>query len=96
MGWFEKLQNRWGVTGKQVILILIVFALTGSTIAFLKKPVVAFFTGGEKSVLFSVIYFILIFPVYILFLMAYGYLFGMYDFFKGFAKKSVSRFRKKR
>jgi hypothetical protein len=56
MGWFEKLQNRWGVTGKQVILILIVFALTGSTIAFLKKPVVAFFTGGEKSVLFSVFF----------------------------------------
>ncbi|MFB0961602.1 MAG: diacylglyceryl transferase [Flavobacteriales bacterium] len=96
MGWFEKLQNRWGVTGKQVILILLVFALTGSTIAFLKKPVVAFFTGGEKSVLFSVIYFILIFPIYILFLMAYGYLFGMSEFFKKFAKKSVSRFRKKR
>ena len=96
MGWFEKLKNRWRVTGKQLILILLVFALTGSTIAFLKKPVVAFFTGGEKSVLFSVIYFILIFPIYILFLMAYGYLFGMSEFFKKFAKKSVSRFRKKR
>lgn len=95
ISWFEKLKNRWKVTGKQVILILLVFALTGSTIAFLKKPVVTFFTGGEKSVLFSVIYFILIFPVYILFLLAYGYLFGMYDFFKEFAKKSISRFRKK-
>ena len=96
MAWFEKLQQRWGVTGKQVILILIVFALTGSTIAFLKKPVVEFFTGGEKSVLFSVIYFILIFPVYILFLMAYGYLFGMSEFFKKFARKSLSRFNRKK
>lgn len=96
MAWIENLKVRWGVTGKQVILILVVFALTGTTIAFLKKPVVEFFTGGEKSILFSVIYFILIFPVYILFLLAYGYLFGMYDFFKGFAKKSLARFKKKK
>ncbi|MFK7757261.1 MAG: DUF6787 family protein [Flavobacteriales bacterium] len=97
MGWFEKLKKRWNVTGKQVILILLVFALTGTTIALLKNPVIHFFTGGgEKSTLFSIIYFILFFPVYILFLMAYGYLFGMGEFFKAFAKKSLGRFRRKK
>ncbi len=96
MNWFNKLQEKWGVTAKQLVIILIVFAFTGSTIAFLKKPVVEFFTGGEKSVLFSVIYFILIFPIYIIFLMFYGWVFGQYEFFKGFAKKSLSRFKKKK
>jgi len=73
LSWFHKLQEKWGVSAKQLIIILIVFACTGTTIAFLKKPVVNFFTGGEKSLLFSVIYFILIFPIYIIFLMFYGW-----------------------
>lgn len=94
MGWFDRLKHKWGVSAKQLVLILVVFALTGSTIAILKKPVVEFFAGEEKSLLFSIIYFILIFPIYILFLVIYGYIFGMYDFFKAFAKKSISRFRR--
>jgi len=96
MKWFSRLQEKWGVSAKQLVIILLVFACTGTTIYFLKKPVVAFFTGGgEKSTLFSVIYFILIFPIYIVFLMFYGWIFGQYEFFKAFAKKSLSRFRKK-
>ncbi len=96
MGWFDNLQKRWGVSAQQVVIILVVFALTGTTIALLKKPVVEFITGGEKSVVFSVVYFILIFPIYILFLLFYGFLFGQYGFFKAFALKTLNRFKKKR
>jgi len=96
MSWINKLEKRWGVTGKQVILILVVFALTGTTVMLLKTPVINLFTGGEKSTLFSILYYILIFPVYILILVGYGYLLGMGEFFKSFAKESLSRFKRKK
>lgn len=91
-GWVSKLQKRWGVNANQVFIILLVFACTGFTIMFLKKPVVSFFTeGGEKSILFSVIYYILILPVYNIFLLIYGAIFGQFKFFWEFEKKMFRR-----
>jgi len=90
--WIQKLQDRWGVSASQVFVILIVFACTGFTVMFLKKPIVAFFVGdGEKSLLFSVIYYILILPVYNIILLIYGFLFGQFDFFWKFEKRMFSR-----
>jgi len=55
-GWVTKLQRRWGVTAPQVFIILIVFACTGFSVMFLKRPIVSFFTdGGEKDLLFSLV-----------------------------------------
>jgi hypothetical protein len=90
--WINKLQERWGVSASQVFIILIVFACTGFTVMFLKKPIVAFFVGdGEKSVLFSVIYYILILPVYNIILLCYGTLFGQFNFFWNFEKRMFGR-----
>jgi len=90
--WIQKLQDRWGVSASQVFVILIVFACTGFTVMFLKKPIVAFFVGdGEKSILFSFIYYILILPVYNIILLIYGFLFGQFDFFWKFEKRMFSR-----
>jgi len=90
--WIQKLQDRWGVSASQVFVILIVFACTGFTVMFLKKPIVAFFVGdGEKSILFSVIYYILILPVYNIILLIYGLIFGQFDFFWRFEKRMYSR-----
>jgi hypothetical protein len=91
-GWVAKLQDRWGVTANQVFIILIVFACTGTTVMFLKKPIVAFFVGdGDKSIIFSVIYYILILPVYNIILLIYGFIFGQFDFFWKFEKRMLSR-----
>lgn len=90
--WINKLQERWGVSATQVFLILIVFACTGFTVMFLKKPIVGFFVGdGEKSVLFTVIYYILILPVYNIILLFYGTIFGQFNFFWNFEKRMFSR-----
>lgn len=92
VGWVGKLQKRWGVSARQVFIILLVFACTGFTVMFLKKPIVGFFTeGGEKSLLFSIIYYILILPVYNLILLVYGFIFGQFEFFWNFEKRMVSR-----
>jgi len=86
--WFQRLQLRWGVSATRALVILLVFALTGFTIMFLKRPVVAWATGdGSQPVLFSVLYYVLILPVYNLFLLLYGAMLGQFRFFWEFEKR---------
>lgn len=90
--WVGKLEKRWKVSRMQVFIILVVFACTGFTVMFLKRPIVSFFAeGGEKSLLFSVIYYILILPVYNLILLVYGFIFGQFKFFWAFEKRFFRR-----
>ena len=93
MSWVEKLQNRWGMKHRyQVFLILVVFACTGFTVMFLKPVVVGFFVApGESNLWFSVIYYVLILPVYNVILLVYGALFGMFSFFWEFDKRMMKR-----
>jgi hypothetical protein len=97
MSWIDKLQDRWKLKNTaQVIIVLIVFACTGFTVMFLKDPIVDAITGGERSLLFSVIYYILILPIYFIILLFYGFIFGQFAFFWGFVKKTGSRFKRKK
>jgi len=91
-GFLQKLQNRWGVSAKRVLLILLVFALTGTTILFIKTPILNFIVGeNEKTWIHSLIYFILILPIYNVFLLIYGALLGQYHFFWEYEKKFFKR-----
>lgn len=91
-GWMNRLGARWGVGPGRVLLILLVFACTGTTILFLKRPVVGYFVGeGEQPVLFTVLYYVLILPIYNLFLLIYGALFGQFAFFWAFEKRFFAR-----
>ncbi len=91
-GWLERLRMRWGVTSGQVFIILLVFACTGTTVMLLKRPVVAFFAGdGEQPLLFSILYYVLILPIYNVILLIYGALFGQFKFFWEFEKRTFRR-----
>ena len=91
-GWLYRLGAHWGVSAGRAVIILTVFACTGFTVMFLKRPVVAFFTTeGDQPVLFSVLYYILILPVYNLILLVYGALFGQFAFFWAFEKRFFNR-----
>ncbi len=97
-GFLIKLQNRWGVSATRVLIILVVFALTGTTVLFIKSPILDFIVGeNEKNWIHSVIYFILILPIYNVFLLVYGTVFGQFSFFWDFEKKFFRRilYRKK-
>lgn len=88
----DRLARRWGVSPRRVLVILLVFACTGTTVLFLKRPVVAFFTGGgEQPMVFTVLYYVLILPIYNLFLLLYGALFGQFAFFWAFEKRFFKR-----
>lgn len=93
--WIERLKSRWNLTSTwQVIIILIVFACTGTTVLIIKKPLFAmWFPDGEKPLWATITYFILILPVYNLFLLFYGFVFGQFRFFWEFEKKFFTRMR---
>ena len=94
--WLARLQQRWQVKSiGQVILILIVFACTGFTVLFLKKPLLNFLAGEQgNSSLATVLYYIFILPLYNVILLGYGFLFGQFEFFWQFEKRFMERFFK--
>ena len=91
--WIEKLKQRWNLgSAFQVVMVLVVFACTGFTVLFIKKPILHFLVGAQgDSTLASVIYYLLILPLYNVILLAYGFLFGQFNFFWEFEKKFFNR-----
>ncbi len=87
----EKMKQRWQVkSGLQVFLILIVFALTGSSVMLLRKWMVAEFEWAQHD-WFTYSYYWLIFPIYNILLLMYGFIFGQFRFFLEFEKKFFKR-----
>jgi hypothetical protein len=91
--WSERLQERWNLKdGKQVLVVLLVFACTGFTVLFIKKPLLHFFAGeAGNTTVASVLYYILILPLYNVLLLMYGFLFGQLSFFWAFEKRFFGR-----
>ncbi len=93
MSFIQKLQERWKVDSPlKVILILTVFALTGSTVVYLKGYVKPHF---EDLWWFDILYYVAILPVYNLFLLMYGFLFGQFSYFWNFEKRFFARIFKR-
>ncbi|MBL7848478.1 MAG: prolipoprotein diacylglyceryl transferase [Cyclobacteriaceae bacterium] len=92
-GWTDKLKERWKVKNTfQVILILIVFACTGTTVALIAKPLLrALFQREDTPTWATVLYYVLILPIYNIFLLLFGLLFGQFSFFWNFEKRFFAR-----
>lgn len=91
--WIEKLKHKWQLKNVwQVVIILVVFACTGFTVLFIKRPLLRFLAGSQgDTALASVLYYLLILPVYNVLLLAYGFLFGQFHFFWEFEKRFMRR-----
>ena len=90
----KKLGERWGVDSAwQVVAILIVFACTGFSVLYLKKPIFALAgITTETSAWIRVPFYILtILPAYQVLLLFYGFLFGQFRFFWEFEKRTFGR-----
>jgi hypothetical protein len=80
----EKLQTKWKLKSLfQVVMVLVVFALTGFTILFIKKPIFDFLginmdKGGFWK---TVLYLLLVLPLYQMILLFWGFVFGQFGFF---------------
>ena len=91
--WIEKLKARWKVKSAfQVIIILVVFACTGTTIALIKRPIfAAMFPDGDIPTWIKIMYWVLILPIYNVVLLIYGFIFGQFKFFWEFEKRMFRR-----
>lgn len=91
--WTEKLRERWHLkNGWQVLIVLIVFACTGFTVLFIKKPLLTLLAGeAGNSTKASVLYYIFILPLYNVLLLFYGFILGQLPFFWGFEKRFFAR-----
>lgn len=88
----RKLKQRWGIESNlKLVLVLLVFALTGSASAWFSRPLVEWF-GITKVIFgnwFQPIRFLVIFITYQILLLLNGFIFGQFRFFWAFEKKII-------
>ncbi len=86
----EKLKGKWGLKNLvQVVMVLIVFSLTGMTVVWI-RPVIFSWFGFDDETLFitkTITYILLIFPMYQILILVYGTLLGQFAFFWDKEKK---------
>ena len=90
---FIKLKERWQLNSLfQVLVVLLVFACTGFTVLFLKRPILGLLGEEAKnSLLYSFLYYLLILPLYQIVLLIYAFVFGQFKFFWAFEKRFFKR-----
>lgn len=100
-GVLGRLQEKWGLESLfQVVAVLVVFSLAGSSVVFLRKSFFGLLGYDEHTsmVLKTVTYILFVFPAYQCLLLAYGFCLGQFSFFWEKEKKMgrwlLSRFRK--
>ncbi len=81
-GFLHRLQTKWKLDSLfQVIMVLVVFACTGFTILFVKNPILDFFGVEKGGFVNTLLYLLLVLPLYQIFLLVYGFIFGQFNFF---------------
>jgi hypothetical protein len=92
----QKLMQKWQVENIwQVLLILLTFALTGSTVVILRKTLFNLlgFTDDTPFWLKTVTYLVFVFPAYQILILVYGSLLGQFRFFWEKEKKLLQKLR---
>jgi uncharacterized membrane protein YdbT with pleckstrin-like domain len=96
----KKLKERWGIQSNfSLFMILFVFSITGSAAVKLARPILEYVGFNYESipdhwyshVLYWFVRIALIFPVYQVLLVCFGWLFGQHQFFWNFEKKMLRR-----
>ena len=93
MGWIQRLQQRWNLgSTRQVWLVLLVFALTGTTVYLIKQPILGLLgiARGETWWM-TILYLLVVFPLYLLLLLFYAAILGQLKFFKAYVGKQGKR-----
>lgn len=88
----KKLKERWNVeTNCQLFIIFLVFAITGSSAAKLAAPVTDFFEIKKEMgwYIYWPFRILIIFPIYQVLLVFFGWVFGEFNFFWTFVKKML-------
>lgn len=93
---WEKLRKRWNVnSGLDVVVILVVFACTGFTVLYVKKLLFGWMGIGDQTAgwLRFLLALFVILPIYQVILLCWGWIFGKFNFFWEFEKRTFSRMK---
>ncbi len=96
VNFLQKLMQKWQLKSTfQVLMVLLVFTLTGSTVVLLRKTLFNFLDFGDETSFWlkTVVYLLFIFPAYQILILLYGFLLGQFDFFWQKEKKMLQRIR---
>lgn len=88
--YFERLKSKWNVQSNfQLLIICVVFAITGSASLWVSKPVLNWvgLNDDVRPIIRIPLRILMIFPVYQVMLIIVGTLFGQQAFFLGLMKK---------
>lgn len=90
-----QLKQRWGLkSNKQLILVLLVFAITGTTVARCAAPITEWLglaTEGSSPWVYWPLRIVVVLPVYQVLLLVFGFLFGQFAFFWQFEKRMFAK-----
>ena len=78
---------------KQLLVVFVVFSITGSLSVYLGQPILDFLFDEEsqKNFIYWFLRLLIIFPLYQFLLIIVGTLFGQFDYFWRIEKKILSR-----
>jgi hypothetical protein len=88
----DRMKAKWKLdNGFQVIMVLLTFTLTGSTVVYIRKWLFAWLGYNELTPFWlkTITYLAFIFPAYQILILVYGTLLGQFKFFWEKEKKLV-------
>lgn len=92
----DRFKKKWNLrSNMQVLIIIIVFSITGSLSVFIGRPILKYFEVRPDTMnafLYWTLRIGIIFPVYQVMLLLVGAVFGQFNFFWNFQKKFFGRF----
>ena len=92
MNFYDRMKDRWGVGAWGALAILLTFALTGMSVVWIRRPLLAFLLPADVlGWVYWTAYAIIITPIYQVILLIWGTLFGKFHFFWA-KEKAIGRF----
>ena len=91
----NRLKEKWGIKSNfQLVIILIVFAITGSISALISSPIIDFIFGESdiNGIVKFILQLLIIMPIYQVLLLFFGYIFFQFNVFFKFVKKFLKLF----
>ena len=100
MAYFSRFKEKWQITSNfQVVIICIVFSITGSLAVWVAKPMLGALHIQPDTLnpwLYWPLRIFIILPCYQVLLIIVGTVFGQFRFFWAFEKKTVGRMFRRR
>ncbi len=90
--YLKKLQDKWKLNSIfQVVIVLIIFALGGTTCAFLGKQILPMLGIESGGVGYGIVYILTVTILWPLCVLFYSIILGQYPFFKSYLAKMGKR-----